>query len=96
MAHPRRQAVLTALIKSGRFDRAWNALMAETAKPANDNHQPKTITRRVNDETLDIPISTMLDSLPTDAEGAELRVRIVDIVGRSALVEYFDARRRLR
>ena len=29
----------------------------------------------------------------TDAEGAELRVRIVDIVGRSALVEYFDARR---
>ncbi|MCY4230766.1 MAG: putative DNA binding domain-containing protein [Alphaproteobacteria bacterium] len=32
----------------------------------------------------------------TDAEGAELRVRIIDIVGRSALVEYFDARRRLR
>ena len=29
----------------------------------------------------------------TDAEGTELRVRIVDIVGRSALVEYFDARR---
>ena len=27
-----------------------------------------------------------------DADGAELRVRIVDIVGRSALVEYFDAR----
>ena len=25
----------------------------------------------------------------TDAEGTELRVRIVDIVGRSALVEYF-------
>ena len=29
----------------------------------------------------------------TDAEGTELCVRIVDIVGRSALVEYFDARR---
>ena len=28
----------------------------------------------------------------TDAEGAELHVRIVDIVGRSALVEYVDAR----
>ena len=28
----------------------------------------------------------------TDAEGTELRVRIVDIVGRSVLVEYFDAR----
>ena len=30
----------------------------------------------------------------TDAEGTELRIRIVDIVGRSALVEYFDARGR--
>ena len=30
----------------------------------------------------------------TDAEGTELRVRIVDIVGRSALVEYFDTRGR--
>ena len=29
----------------------------------------------------------------TDAEGTELHVRIVDIVGRSALVEYFYARR---
>ena len=29
----------------------------------------------------------------TDTEGTELRVRIVDIVGRSALVEYFDGRR---
>ena len=29
----------------------------------------------------------------TDAEGTGLRVRIVDIVGRSALVEYFDSRR---
>ena len=29
----------------------------------------------------------------TDAEGTKLRVRIVDIVGRSALVEYFDGRR---
>ena len=29
----------------------------------------------------------------TDAEGAGLRVRIVDIIGRSALVEYSDARR---
>ena len=29
----------------------------------------------------------------TDAEGTELCVRIVDIVGRSALVEYFNARR---
>ena len=29
----------------------------------------------------------------TDAEGTELCVRVVDIVGRSALVEYFDARR---
>ena len=29
----------------------------------------------------------------TDAEGTGLRVRIVDIAGRSALVEYFDARR---
>ena len=29
----------------------------------------------------------------TDAEGTELRVRIVDIVGRSALIEYFDAHR---
>ena len=29
----------------------------------------------------------------TDAEGIGLHVRIVDIVGRSALVEYFDARR---
>jgi len=29
----------------------------------------------------------------TDAEGSELCVRIVDIIGRSALVEYFDARR---
>ena len=32
----------------------------------------------------------------TDAEGAELRVRIIDIVGRSALVEHFDARRESR
>ena len=32
----------------------------------------------------------------TDAEGTELRVRIIDIVGRSALVEYFDARRESR
>ncbi|MDE2790377.1 MAG: hypothetical protein OXI81_08135, partial [Paracoccaceae bacterium] len=30
----------------------------------------------------------------TDAEGTELRVRIVEIIGRSALVEYVDARRR--
>ena len=29
----------------------------------------------------------------TDAEGTELRVRIVDIVGRSALVDYFEAPR---
>ena len=29
----------------------------------------------------------------TDVEGTQLRVRIVEIVGRSALVEYFDARR---
>ena len=29
----------------------------------------------------------------TDAEGTELHVRIVDIVGRSALVEYLDVRR---
>ena len=29
----------------------------------------------------------------TDAEGTELRVRIVDIFGQSTLVEYFDARR---
>ena len=29
----------------------------------------------------------------TDAEWTKLRVRIVDVVGRSALVEYFDARR---
>ena len=29
----------------------------------------------------------------TDVEGTGLRVRIVDIVGRSALVEYFDSRR---
>ncbi len=29
----------------------------------------------------------------TDAEGTRLRVRIVEIVGRSALVEYFDDRR---
>ena len=29
----------------------------------------------------------------TDAEGTELRVRIIDVVGRSALVEYSDARR---
>ena len=28
----------------------------------------------------------------TDAQGTGLRVRIIDIVGRSALVEYFDAR----
>ena len=28
----------------------------------------------------------------TDAEGTGLYVRIVDIVGRSALVEYFDDR----
>ena len=32
----------------------------------------------------------------TDAEGTELHVRIVDIVGRSALVEYVDARRASR
>ncbi len=32
----------------------------------------------------------------TDAEGTELCVRIVDIVGRSALVEYFGARRGCR
>ena len=33
------QAVLTvrALIKSGRFDRAWNALMGKADTPANDN-----------------------------------------------------------
>ena len=29
----------------------------------------------------------------TDVEGMELRVRIIDIVGRSALVEYVDTRR---
>ncbi len=33
------QAVLTvrALIKSGRFDRAWNALMSDADTPANEN-----------------------------------------------------------
>ncbi len=35
------QAVLTvrALIKSGRFDRAWNALMSDDDTPANENNR---------------------------------------------------------
>ena len=35
------QAVLTvpALIKSGRFDRAWYALMGKADTPANDNNR---------------------------------------------------------
>ena len=38
-----RQAVLTfrALIKSGRFERAWKALMSATDTPANDNISPR-------------------------------------------------------
>ena len=35
-----------ALVKSGRFDRAWKALMAKSGKPANDNRQPETISNR--------------------------------------------------
>ena len=37
---PGGQAVLTirALIKSGRFDRAWAGLMGEADTPANDNN----------------------------------------------------------
>ena len=36
------QAVLTfrALIKSGRFERAWKAIIAATDTPANDNINP--------------------------------------------------------
>ena len=37
------QAVLTfrALIKSGRFERAWKALISATDTPANDNISPR-------------------------------------------------------
>ncbi|MCY4317860.1 MAG: hypothetical protein OXE76_01475, partial [Alphaproteobacteria bacterium] len=42
------QAVLTvrALIKSGRFDRAWDTLMGDHDTPANDNRQPETSDSR--------------------------------------------------
>ncbi len=42
------QAVLTvrALIKSGRFDRAWNALMGKADTPANDNNCPGYAPKR--------------------------------------------------
>ena len=43
------QAVLTvrALIKSGRFGRAWAGLMAAVPdRPANDNYRPETVASR--------------------------------------------------
>ena len=42
------QAVLTvrALIKSGRFDRAWNTLMGKADTPANDNNRTANQPRR--------------------------------------------------
>ena len=42
------QAVLTvrALIKSGRFDRAWESLMRDACTPANDNNRIGNATRR--------------------------------------------------
>ena len=42
------QAVLTvrALIKSGRFDRAWAGLMGDADTPANDNNRASYATRR--------------------------------------------------
>ena len=42
------QAVLTvrALIKSGRFDRAWAGLMGDADTPANDNNRASYPTRR--------------------------------------------------
>ena len=42
------QAVLTvrALIKSGRFDRAWNTLMGDVDTPANDNNRADYAARR--------------------------------------------------
>ncbi len=45
---PGGQAVLTvrALIKSGRFARAWETLMANADTPANDNNRTDYATRR--------------------------------------------------
>ena len=42
------QAVLTvrALIKSGRFDRAWKSLMRDACTPANDNNCIGNAARR--------------------------------------------------
>ncbi len=42
------QAVLTvrALIKSGRFDRAWETLMSDADTPANDNSCPGYAPKR--------------------------------------------------
>ncbi len=42
------QAVLTvrALIKSGRFDRAWAGLMSDADTPANDNNCTDYASRR--------------------------------------------------
>lgn len=45
---PGGQAVLTvrALIKSGRFDRAWETLMGDADAPANDNNSAVYAARR--------------------------------------------------
>ena len=43
------QAVLTfrALIKSGRFERVWKALIAATDTPANDNISPRAVAMAI-------------------------------------------------
>lgn len=35
-----------ALIKSGRFDCVWNALMVEISNPANHNRRPEAVDSR--------------------------------------------------
>ncbi len=44
------QAVLTfrALIKSGRFERAWKALISATDTPANDNISPRAAAMAIS------------------------------------------------
>ena len=70
--------------------------LSGTLNPVRDAHDRTYLhaTNMVIDKGKLQPVSFILgDRLQlTDAEGAELYIRIFDIVGRSVLVEYFDAR----
>ena len=64
------QAVLTfrALIKSGRFERAWKALIAATDTPANEQHQSTCSShgnRCLNSMNQAEAITAIRDSHPT-------------------------------